>query len=246
MIELSDVTFSYGRAGPPVFESFNWTVGRGESWAVVGPSGGGKTTLLYLVAGLRDPTEGTATIGGERASRVLRQGAVGLVLQDYGLLPWATVLENASLGLRIRGMYGLKAPESAVPPEQWLDRLGIDHLQDKYPGQLSGGERQRVAIARALTLGPRVLLLDEPFSALDTLQREEMERLTLSMGQEAGATTVFVTHSIEEAVFVGRRILVLGRPPNRRTVVVENAGGCGDAGAKCAEVRGLLTGEVAE
>ena len=245
MIELADVSFSYGRGGRPVFDSFNWTVGRGESWAVVGPSGGGKTTLLYLIAGLREPSRGTVTIGGERASRMLRQGAVGLVLQDYGLLPWATVLENASLGLRVRHMYGLSAPPTAVPPAQWLERLGISHLQGKYPGQLSGGERQRVAIARALALGPRVLLLDEPFSALDTLQREDMERLTLTMGQEAGATTVFVTHSIGEAVFVGRRILVLGRPPNLQAVVVDNPAGCLDVGAKCAEVRRLLTGEVA-
>ena len=244
MIELRDVTFSYGRGGRPVFEGFEWTVGAGESWAVVGPSGGGKTTLLYLIAGLREPAQGVVTIGGERASRVLRQGAVGLVLQDYGLLPWASVLDNASLGLRVRRMYGLSAPPATATPAEWLARLGIDHLRDKYPGQLSGGERQRVAIARALALGPRVLLLDEPFSALDTMQREDLERLTLQVGQEAGATTVFVTHSIEEAVFVGRRILVLGRPPNRVAVVVENPSDGSDPSGRCAQVRAVLAGEA--
>ncbi|NPV06477.1 MAG: ATP-binding cassette domain-containing protein [Anaerolineae bacterium] len=251
MIELDGVTFAYSRGSTPVFESFCWAVGQGESWAVVGPSGSGKSTLLYLIAGLREPGRGRVLIEGEPASSGLRRGAVGLVLQDYGLLPWATALENAALGLRVRRMYGIPTNGASVTPEGWLERLGIAHLRGKYPSQLSGGERQRVAIARALALGPRVLLLDEPFSALDALQREDMERLTLAIGRETGATTVFVTHSIEEAVYVGRRILVLRWPPNRVATVVDNPASGGGPTAdveamarKCAEVREVLTGEA--
>ncbi|MGI6209549.1 MAG: ABC transporter ATP-binding protein [Anaerolineae bacterium] len=251
MIELRDLTFRYAPEAAPVFEGFTCSLGQGECWSVVGPSGSGKSTLLYLIAGLREPTAGRVLIEGEPASSGLRRGAVGLVLQDYGLLPWATALENAALGLKVRRMYGARANGASRSPEGWLERLGIGHLRDKYPSQLSGGERQRVAIARALALGSKVLLLDEPFSALDALQREDMERLTLEVGRETGATIVFVTHGIEEAVFVGQRILVLGHPPNRAATVLDNpafGGGPHDdpmaAARKCAEVRQIMTGEI--
>lgn len=195
---------------------------------MIGASGCGKSTLLHLIVGLRTPNAGTITVNGERVPRKENRGKTGLVLQDYGLLPWATVRENVELGLRIREFYGqddrrktkneglssfVLRPVSSV--EFWLERLGIAHLRDKYPAQLSGGQRQRVAIARTLVLEPDVLLLDEPFSALDAPTREDLEQLVRDLHSEMKMTTVFVTHNIEQAVFLGEKILVLGMPPHR-------------------------------
>lgn len=253
MIEVRDLTFSYA-GGPPVFEGFNWCAKVGEAWAVIGPSGCGKTTLLYLLAGLRQPTAGQVLIAGRVVTRPRPE--TGLILQDYGLLPWATVMDNAALGLRIHRFYGpdgTHAPRQAVaadPTEAagfWLRRLGIEAVRDKYPAQVSGGQRQRTAIARTLALQPDLLLMDEPFSSLDALSREDLQNLMVGLRAETGLTTVLVTHSIEEAVFLGERILVLGLPPNRQAVVIENlqAGHVGYRRepaflAKCNELRTQL------
>jgi NitT/TauT family transport system ATP-binding protein len=181
--------------------------------------------------------------------RKKNRGKTGLVLQDYGMLPWATVRENVELGLHIREFYGqaeqrrtndkgkaLSIPRSGPPSREavlrpptsvdfWLDRFGLNPLRDKYPAQISGGQRQRAAIARTLVLEPDVLLMDEPFSALDAPTREDLEQLTLNLQAETKTTTVFVTHNIEEAVFLGQRILVLSTPPHSSPVrVVENPG----------------------
>lgn len=257
MIEVRDLTFAYPGGGTPVFEGFNWRVEAGEAWAVIGPSGCGKTTLLYLLAGLRRPTSGQVVIKGQVVMRPRPE--TGLILQDYGLLPWATVADNAALGLRIHRFYGPdgthapRQPVTANPEETvtfWLRRLRIEAVRDKYPAQISGGQRQRTAIARTLALKPDLLLMDEPFSSLDALTREDLQNLMVELRAESGAlglTTVLVTHSIEEAVFLGQRILVLGRPPNRRALVIENsqAGRLGyrqEAAflAKCAELRAQL------
>ncbi len=223
MISVADVTFRYP-GGQSVFEGFDWQVGAGEAWSVLGPSGCGKTTLLYLLAGLRFPDAGTVRVGGEVLERP--RPRTGLILQDLGLLPWATVFENAGLGLRIRGFYG---PDGTHAPRDeeieeiharvmpWLDRFGIAELADKYPGQLSGGQRQRAAIARTLALNPDLLLMDEPFAALDAPTRESLQDLTLQLREERSLTTILVTHSIEEATLMGRQVLVLGRLPNRET-----------------------------
>ena len=224
MILLSNATFAY-KSGTSVFEGFTWGVEAGESWAVIGPSGCGKTTLLYLLTGLYPPQSGTISVAAEKVPRKDR-GRTGLILQDYGLLPWATVCENARLGLKIRSFYGL----GGTPQETehrvafWLERLGIDKLRDKYPNQISGGQRQRTAIARTLAMEPDVLLMDEPFSSLDALTREDLQSLTLELQSEMNITTVVVTHSIEEAVLLGRHILVLGQPPNREAQIVHNPG----------------------
>jgi len=237
MIEIRDLTFTYPAQPAPLFDAFAWHVARGEFWAVIGTSGCGKSTLLHLIIGLRAPSAGTIVVNGERVPRKQQRGKTGLVLQDYGLLPWATVRENVELGLRIREFYGqddrrpttddrrgssaVSGQRSAV--EFWLERLGIAHLRDKYPAQLSGGQRQRVAIARTLVMEPDVLLLDEPFAALDAPTREDLEQLTLDLHNEMKMTTVFVTHNIEEAVFLGQKILVLGAPPQRSPArVIEN------------------------
>lgn len=225
MIRLASLTFGYPHAAP-LFQDFNWEVQRGETWAVLGPSGCGKTTLLYLLAGLRQPLGGFIEIDGARLTRP--RPRTGLILQDYGLLPWATVRENAELGLRVREFYG---PDGKHTPKDfrvenrvpyWLERLGLREAADKFPAQISGGQRQRTAIARTLALQPDLLLMDEPFSSLDAVTREDLQSLTLSLCAEQNLTLVIVTHAIEEAVALGRKILLLGAAPNSTAHVFDN------------------------
>lgn len=229
MIRLEALTYAYPRQAP-VFEDFSWQVDRGAAWAVLGPSGCGKTTLLYLLAGLRLPAAGRILIDGQPLTRPRPYS--GLILQEYGLMPWATVRQNAELGLRVRGFYGpdgKHAPRDAVPAQlekvdAWLDRLGLDAVKDKYPGQISGGQRQRTAIARTLVLQPDLLLMDEPFSSLDAPTREDLQNLVLELIAEQNLTMVIVTHAIEEAAILGHKILLLGQPPNKQAQVVANPG----------------------
>jgi ABC-type nitrate/sulfonate/bicarbonate transport system ATPase subunit len=226
MIELNDITFQYQNT-MPVLQNFNWQVERGERWAILGPSGCGKTTLLYLLAGLRFPAAGELRIDNKILTRPRPQS--GLILQEYGLLPWATVEENVALGLRVRGFYGadgVHAPRGETPVDlnviPWLERLGLDKFSAKYPSQLSGGQRQRTAIARTLALRPDLLLMDEPFSSLDAITRADLQNLTLELCDEQDLTLIIVTHAIEEAVMMGRKILLLGMPPNLAPLIIEN------------------------
>jgi ABC-type nitrate/sulfonate/bicarbonate transport system ATPase subunit len=228
MIDLDNVSFAYPDH-EPVFENLNWRVEQGEAWAVLGPSGCGKTTLLYLLAGLRLPAAGSVIIAGRPQSSP--RPRTGLILQDYGLLPWATAYKNITLGLDIRGFYGpdgkhAPSDEDLIDRQEridyWLKRLDLVQHASKYPAQLSGGQRQRVAIARTLALNPDLLLMDEPFSSLDAPTRESLQNLTYQLRAEADLTTVIVTHAIEEAAVLGRRILVLDRPPNRQPIIIEN------------------------
>jgi len=227
MINLDSVTFAYSNQ-PPIFQNFSWDVQRGETWAILGPSGCGKSTLLYLLAGLHIPKKGKILIADQPITRPRPQ--TGLIIQEYGLLPWATVLENAQLGKRIRGFYGpdgTHAPVDHQPAENvdhWLERLRLRQHADKYPGQLSGGQRQRTAIARTLALGPDLLLMDEPFSSLDAPTRESLQNLTLELQTEENLTLLIVTHTIEEAAILGQKILLLDDPPNRSPQVIENPG----------------------
>jgi ABC-type nitrate/sulfonate/bicarbonate transport system ATPase subunit len=217
MISLESVAFSYPN-GPAIFQNFSWRTQRGSAWAVLGPSGCGKTTLLYLLAGLQFPSSGRVVVDGQPVTRPRPQ--TGLILQEYGLLPWATVRQNISLGLQIRTFYGpdgRHAPARPVDPtdvDGWLERLDLADHSHKYPGQLSGGQRQRTAIARTLILQPDLLLMDEPFSALDAPTRLDLEDLTLQLRQEQGFTSLVVTHAIEEAAYLGQFVLVLGKTPN--------------------------------
>ena len=152
----------------------------------------------------------------------------GLILQDYGLLPWSTVRENVDLGLQVRKFYGEDGrhtpidfqPANDVP--YWLARLGIAEVADKFPSQISGGQRQRTAIARTLALEPDLLLMDEPFASLDAVTRADLQNLTLSLCAEQKLTLVIVTHAIEEAVALGKKILLLGNAPNRTACIFEN------------------------
>jgi len=257
MIRLSGLSFGHDAAAS-LFEDFSLHVAKGETLSVLGPSGCGKTTLLYLLAGLLQPRSGLLAVDGAPLRRP--RPRTGLVLQDLGLLPWATVRENACLGLTIRRFYGpdvrhAPAGETLSPIEAetrvngWLRRLGLEGLQSRYPSQLSRGQRQRTALARTLVLQPDLLLLDEPFSALDAPTREELQRTMAELHHETGLTRIIVTHDIEEAVMMGRRILVLKRGVNREPWLLENP--CGSAvrglegatlAATCADLRQLLGG----
>ncbi|MCG0238086.1 MAG: ABC transporter ATP-binding protein [Firmicutes bacterium] len=217
MVEVEDLrlVFRHGREETLVLDGVSFSLPAGESLALIGPSGCGKTSLLYVLAGLLTPTAGRVAVAGAPVVRG-REGTA-LILQDYGLLPWKTVRENAALGLRIRG----RSPEAA---DRVLRDLGLWDLRNRYPAQLSGGQRQRVGIARALALDPDLLLMDEPFSALDALTREELQDLVLSVWRQRRTTLVLVTHDIAEAVYLGRRILVLSSRPGRVLAEISNPG----------------------
>ncbi len=230
MIDVDRLTYTYPNR-PALFQDFSWQAGRGEAWAIIGPSGCGKTTLLYLLAGLRFPISGQVYVDGKPLTRP--RPHTGLILQDYGLLPWATVRQNAELGLRIRDFYGpdgKHAPADFHPEvelDPWLERLGLDQIQHAYPGNISGGQRQRTAVARTLALQPDLMLMDEPFSSLDAPTRENLQNLMFELWSErhksaSSLTLVIVTHAIEEAAVLGQKILLLGRPPNTTPKIFEN------------------------
>ncbi|HET7011233.1 MAG TPA: ATP-binding cassette domain-containing protein [Anaerolineales bacterium] len=251
MIAIDQVTFGYSPESP-IFESFTWSVEAGEAWCVLGPSGCGKTTLLYLLAGLRRPISGDVRVDGESLRRP--RPRTGLVLQDYGLMPWATVWENIALGLRVRGFYGpdgRHAPrdealvETQSRVDTWLDRMDLRSVSGNYPAQISGGQRQRTAISRTLALRPDLLLMDEPFASLDAPTREDLQELTLQLRAESGLTLILVTHTLEEAAFLGRKILLLGRPPTRRALVVDNPR-AGTAGYRRSEAYASMCRELRE
>lgn len=215
--EIADVVVKHLviRYGDTVaVDGVSFEVRRGTVMVLLGPSGCGKTSILYALAGLKPDFEGEVSVLGIRPS--LGRRDMSIILQDYGLLPWKTVEDNIELGLRFRG--------EKHPPivEQLMQRLGLLESRHKYPNQLSGGQKQRVAIARALSVTPRLLLMDEPFSALDALTREEMQELFLQLQEEWRVTTILVTHSLEEALFLGDQIIVLSKGPAHVLASFEN------------------------
>jgi NitT/TauT family transport system ATP-binding protein len=181
-----------------------------EFAVIVGPSGCGKSSLLYLTAGLQMPTEGRIEVGGVpvRGSGVDR----GMVFQSYTLFPWLTVRRNVEFGPKLRG---IPAAERREIVEHYLDQVGLRKFADHLPKQLSGGMKQRVAIARALANDPKVLLMDEPFGALDSQTRASMQKLLLKVWDSTQKTVLFVTHDIDEAILLGDRVLVMSAHPGR-------------------------------
>ena len=249
MLTVEHVSFAYPTAAA-IFNDFSWQAQPGQTWAVLGPSGCGKTTLLYLLAGLQFPSAGQVQIDGLPLQRPRPQ--TGLILQEYGLLPWGTVRQNVTLGLQIRSFYGpdgRHAPSADRAPGQiddWLQRLGLAAHSAKFPAQLSGGQRQRTAIARTLVLRPDLLLMDEPFSALDSPTRLSLEDLTLQLWREQRFNLVVVTHAIEEAAYLGQSILVLGHPPHRGGKIFTNPAFDQPGARECAAYRDLCQALRAE
>ncbi|GAW91490.1 ABC transporter ATP-binding protein [Calderihabitans maritimus] len=219
MIEINNVDLVYedNHYQVKALEKVSLSVGQGDSCAVIGPSGCGKTTLLFLLAGLLRPTRGQVMIAGKELLGPRRNTA--LILQDYGLLPWKTVWKNAVLGLEIRGRLSRTQQAKVMTI---LKELGLAEFIHHYPAQLSGGQRQRLAIARALALEPDLLLMDEPLSALDALTREKLQETILDIWCRRNLTMVLVTHNIEEAVFLGRKIIIFSPRPGRVIKVIEN------------------------
>jgi ABC-type nitrate/sulfonate/bicarbonate transport system ATPase subunit len=208
-----------GYAGRRVLDDVSLEVADGGSACVIGPSGCGKTTLLWITAGLLRPWQGTVRLDGSEIAAGDRR--VGLIPQHYGLFPWFTVRQNVSLGLRLQGARG---PELERAADLELERVGLADCSGRYPFQLSGGQQQRVAIARSFALSPRLLLMDEPFSALDALTRESLQDMLLARLRGNRLTVLMVTHSIEEAVYLGGSVFVLEGQPARIAARFDNPG----------------------
>lgn len=221
LLAFDNVSFHYAPS-QPLIAQFDWAVGDGQHWAILGPSGSGKTTLLYLLAGLRQAKAGQVLFDGQPIHAPRPE--IGLMLQDYGLLPWYTARQNVDIGMKIRGFSRADRAEIA---RHWLAQLEVESIADRYPAQLSGGQRQRVALARLLALGTRVLLLDEPFSAVDELTRERLQKRLWQLSRQAEATSILVTHNVEEAALLADHIMIITdyAPIRRATIVPSPFGG---------------------
>lgn len=241
MIDVRSVNLSYGTEGgkKQVLQDISFRIKPDSTCAIIGPSGCGKSSLLFLFAGLRKPDSGEILIQGNPRC--------GTILQNYGLFPWKTVAQNIGLGLSLRKT---DKTEIAQKVKVLIDEMGLTGFDGYYPSQLSGGMQQRVALARALAIEPEILLMDEPLSSLDALTRERLQNLFARIRERKQITSVIVTHSIEEAVFLGSTIVVLGKRPARVLQVVDNpeAGGLSYRGqerfyTRCNMLRNLLREE---
>jgi NitT/TauT family transport system ATP-binding protein len=220
-------------------EDIELTVAPGEFVSLIGPSGCGKSTLLRLIADLDQPTAGTVSVFGKTAKQARIDQDYGIAFQQAGLLPWRTVAGNIELPLELHGVG--KAARKARAAEL-LTLVGLDDFADRYPDQLSGGMQQRVAIARSLAESPELLLMDEPFGALDEMTRERMQNELVRICAETGAAVVFVTHSIPEAVFLSDRVVVMSPRPGRiREIVPVSLGNAEDRDDDLREASGFFT-----
>ena len=214
-LEFDGVDLSF--AGKSVVENISLAVDPGEFVCVVGPSGCGKTTLLRMAAGLLRPTRGAVRYGGHELTAPMRD--VAIVFQDYGraLLPWRNALGNVALALEATGV---PTSQHAQRAYALLAKVGLDGHADKFPAQLSGGMQQRLQIARCLAQEPRVLLMDEPFGALDALTRQSLQDEVAALVRDSGVSVLFVTHDLEEAIYLGDRVIALESSPGRVAKVV--------------------------
>jgi NitT/TauT family transport system ATP-binding protein len=213
-ISLSGVRKSFGRSGFVALDGISIDIPKGEFFVIVGPSGCGKTTLLRTLAGLERQSEGRVDIRQFERSRP----ANSMIFQGDSLFPWMSVYDNAAYGLRMRHV---DKAEIAETVRAWLERIGLWRFRDLYPHQLSGGMRQRVSIVRAFANDPEILLMDEPFSALDEQNRVLLHEELLRIWEATRKTVVFITHSVEEAVTLGDRIMVMTANPGRAKAVID-------------------------
>lgn len=215
-ISINNATKVYERGNVLAFEDMNFEVRQHEIVTIVGPSGCGKTSLLRAIDGLIPLTSGTVTIGGEVVTEP--DPRVAMVFQHFGLFPWQTVEKNVGFGLRNQG----------VPKEQWkataaryIDLVDLAGFEQAYPYHLSGGMRQRVGLARALAVEPEVLLMDEPFASVDAMTREQLQQQLMDIWDGSPRTMIFITHSIDEAVLLGDRVVVMGARPGRVKEIID-------------------------
>lgn len=230
-IEISGLNKRYqGRGGEvPALSDISLTVAEGEFVSVVGPSGCGKSTLLYILGGFLPADGGAIRVAGDP---VTGPGVDrGVVFQDYALFPWLTVIQNIRFGLEMTGVPRRKRDEVA---RRYIQTIGLEGFEDRYPRELSGGMRQRVAIARTLAYDPKILLLDEPFGALDAQTRETMQDELLRIWMGTRKTVIMVTHDVHEAVYLSQRVVVLSKRPGR--IVDEFAIGIDRSGGREATV----------
>jgi NitT/TauT family transport system ATP-binding protein len=215
MIAVEGLTKKFDKDDEAVLEDISFSLNAGDSLAVIGPSGCGKTTLLAILAGLIPATAGSVRLQGTQG----RPGKTSIILQDFGLFPWKTLAENVALGMKIQKM---PAEVRRTRTKQLLSELNLSPYAHHYPVQLSGGQKQRVAIARAIATEPDILFMDEPFSSLDAITREHLQSVMVDMWRKNRLTFAIVTHSVEEAVFLGRFILVLSNRPARIRAMMDN------------------------
>ena len=221
VVVAQDLSLVFQTADTPVtaLAEVNLSIARGEFVSFIGPSGCGKTTLMRVIADLEKPTSGRMQVNGMSAEAARLARAYGYVFQAAALYPWRNVLKNVMLPLEIIGVPAAERRERAM---KQLALVGLEGFERKYPWQLSGGMQQRVSIARALALEPALLLMDEPFGALDEITRDHLNEQLLRLWERTGKTVVFVTHSISEAVFLANRIVVMSPRPGRIIEIIDN------------------------
>ena len=220
-LELTGVTMVFNKGGAnevTALDGIDLSVAPGEFISLIGPSGCGKSTLLRLIGDLLSPTSGTAQVNSKTPHQARLDRDYGMVFQSATLLEWRRIAENVELPLEVMGV--AKAPREATAREM-LELVQLEKFSDHYPWQLSGGMQQRVAIARALSFKPSILLMDEPFGALDEMTRERMQMELLRIWEETNTTIVFVTHSIPEAVFLSTRVVVMSPRPGQISDVID-------------------------
>lgn len=213
------VRFVTDRRTVTALDNVSFSVANGGFLSLLGPSGCGKSTLLRVVADLISPSSGQVTVLSQTPQQARLQRALGFVFQDAALLPWRTALQNVELPLEVGGRQRL--PAGMPTPRELLKLVGLEGWEGSFPHELSGGMRQRVSIARALLGGPRLLLMDEPFGALDEITRDRLNEELRRIWRETGTTILFVTHSVYEALFLGEQVLVLAANPGRVASLVD-------------------------
>ena len=212
VVRIDGVTKTFPQGNVTALQEIDLALAPGEFVSLIGPSGCGKSTLLRVIGDLVEPTAGTVTVNGKPARQARTDGDYGIVFQDAVLFDWRTVAKNIALPLE---MLGWDRPRRHARVAEMLELVELGGFADHHPWQLSGGMQQRVSIARALAFEPALLLMDEPFGALDEMTRERLNLELLSIWQQLGSTVVFVTHSISEAVFLSSRVVVMSPRPGR-------------------------------